>query len=164
MDRLPKYTAEDFAAARFATLNGGDGLAMRYLGDESARPWIIGYTPGTLPGRADRRSDADMARFGWEPVRESPRAVTAEELKMFETVWHQRRDLPSGLRAAFGFKALGYEVPEPSNRDRLTLALGPVVERLRATSSNSPWASPASAAGLADVLDRFGFTPPEEEQ
>ena len=108
---MTKYTAEDFANAKFAEHESGR-LAARFNIDPEF-PWTFntGY-------RTDEYKDAGMARWGWVPVPTKPQ-ITESQYKL---ALDEERDPQYVHGFTDAMHLLGGEVipdPEPTNTDRL---------------------------------------------
>ena len=138
---MTKYTAADFANARFAEHPDGR-LATRDSGSLS-NPWRA-----TGDGFA---SDASMSTFGWVPVPTKP-TITESEFKValkdsFGNIYYY---------AAKKFaEQLGIEVtpdPEPTDEELLAGIIRGIDD----------WQSITSPELLAKYLNTAGVTPPKE--
>ena len=135
---MTKYTAADFANAKFAE--------HKETSDYAARIDPLGPFP--WESTSDTCDDEDMARTGWVPVPTKP-TITESQYKL---ALDEERD----PQYVYGFTAamhlLGGEVipdPEPTNKERLAQLIGGGHE------SNKHYAD-----GLAEYLDDMGVTAP----
>ena len=130
-----KYTAADFANARFA--EHPDGRIAARLETEEARPW---------ESVRDFHTDEGIAADGWVPVPTKP-TITESRLRELTEI-----DRTHGLSVRGVLQAYGVEVipdPEPTNKERLAQLIGGGHE------SNKHYAD-----GLAEYLDDMGVTAP----
>ena len=137
-----KYTAADFANARFAEHPDGR-LATRDSGSLS-NPWR-----STGDGFA---SDASMSTFGWVPVPTKP-TLTESEFEDIKTGWGK-----IASRAWLqGFARAGGEIiPDPEPTDEELLA--GIIRNI------DDWQSITSPELLAKYLNTAGVTPPKEDK
>ena len=134
---MTKYTAADFANARFAEHENGQ-LATRDTGDPDY-PW------GTT---SDALHDRDMARHGWVPVPTKP-TITRSEMR------EKCGGRPLGYAKGFitGFEKAGGEIiPDPEPTDEELLA--GIIRNI------DDWQSITSPELLAKYLNTAGVTPP----
>ena len=135
-----KYTAADFANARFAEHPDG-GLATRSGGDYYT--WEVGGTSFS--------TDELMARYGWVPVPTKP-TLTESEFEDIKTGWGK-----IASRAWLqGFARAGGEIiPDPEPTDEELLA--GIIRNI------DDWQSITSPELLAKYLNTAGVTPPKED-
>ena len=133
-----KYTADDFANAKFAEHPGTGEMATRDTGDPD-------YQWGTT---SDALHDRDMARYGWVPVPTKPTMTDSEY-----------RDNTDGQDGIFklgyyrGFRAAGgVFIPNPEPTDEELLA--GIIRGI------DDWQSITSPELLAKYLNTAGVTPP----
>ena len=133
---MTKYTAADFANAKFA--EHPDGRIAARLETEEARPW---------ESVRDFHADEGMAGDGWVPVPTKP--------TLTESQYRLALDEDRDPQYVYGFTAamhlLGGEVipdPEPTNKDRIEEILKEV------------WTPAQSARTFAEYLDEQGVTAP----
>ena len=141
---MTKYTAEDFANAKFAEHESGR-LAARFNIDPEF-PWTFntGY-------RTDEYKDAGMARWGWVPVPTKPTLTESEVKKMVGN--YEVDDFAAGF--AGGFRYAGGEIipdPEPTDEELLAGIIRGIDD----------WQSITSPELLAKYLNTAGVTPPKE--
>ena len=139
---MTKYTAEDFANAKFAEHESGR-LAARFNIDPEF-PWTFntGY-------RTDEYKDAGMARWGWVPVPTKPTLTESEVKKMVGD--YEVDDFAAGF--AGGFRYAGGEIipdPEPTDEELLAGIIRGIDD----------WQSITSPELLAKYLNTAGVTPP----
>ena len=138
---MTKYTANDFANARFA--EHPDGRNAHRINHPDGWSWAI----EDLNGNRDRVNENYMMRLGWVPVPTKPTITESE------TATEERRygtDYWLGFRR--GFERAGGEVipdPEPTNTERLT----------EMYKDWSCLANPESET-FPEYLDRHGVTAP----
>ena len=138
---MTKYTAADFANARFAEHPDGR-IAVRF-NIYPDFPWTFNKGAGT-----DEYRDVGMARFGWVPVPTKPQ-ITESQYKL---ALDEDRDPQYVHGFTDAMHLLGGEVipdPEPTNKERLAQLIGGGHE------SNKHYAD-----GLAEYLDDMGVTAP----
>ena len=134
---MTKYTAADFANAKFA--EHPDGRIAARLETEEARPW---------ESVRDFHADEGMAGDGWVPVPTKP-TLTESQYKL---ALDEDRDPQYVHGFTDAMHLLGAEVipdPEPTNKERLAQLIGGGHE------SNKHYAD-----GLAEYLDDMGVTAP----
>ena len=106
---MTKYTADDFANAKFAEHERGE-FAARICGDDRDTPWA---------SSADEYfTDEEMVLDEWVPVPTKPVLTESEVKKMVGD--YAVDDFAAGF--AGGFRYAGGEVipdPEPTNTDKL---------------------------------------------
>ena len=105
---MTKYTAADFANAKFAEHEDGR-TAMKPSGHTR---WDVKL----LDGRRSVRGNCHMASFGWVPVPTKP-TITESRLRELTEI-----DRTRGLSVRGVLQAYGVEVipdPEPTNTERL---------------------------------------------
>ena len=139
---MTKYTAEDFANAKFAEHESGR-LAARFNIDPEF-PWTFntGY-------RTDEYKDAGMARWGWVPVPTKPTLTESEVKKMVGN--YEVDDFAAGF--AGGFRYAGGEIiPDPEPTDEELLA--GIIRNI------DDWQAITSPELLAKYLNTAGVTPP----
>ena len=136
---MTKYTAVDFANARFAEHpDGGAGSHRRHDG------WVLGSEA--------RHSDADMARAGWVPVPTKPTLTKSE----FDKAVESATIAPFVIAPNAFASALGIEViPDPEPTDEQLLA--GIIRNI------DDWQSITSPELLAKYLNTAGVTPPKED-
>ena len=106
---MTKYTAADFANAKFAEHENGR-TAMKSSG---CTRWDVKF----LEGHVSTRDDFHMASFGWVPVTTKP-TITESAFEDIKTGWGKIAS-QAWLR---GFTRAGGEIvpdPEPTNTERL---------------------------------------------
>ena len=131
-----KYTADDFANARFA--EHPDGRIAARLQTEEARPW---------ESVRDFHTDEGMAADGWVPVPTKP-TLTESQYKL---ALDEDRDPQYVHGFTDAMHLFGGEVipdPEPTNTDRIEEILKEV------------WTPAQSARTFAEYLDEQGVTAP----
>ena len=136
---MTKYTAADFANAKFAEHEDGR-LAVRSDPSDHGAQWV--------DGECDWHSDEVMADDGWVPVPTKP-TITESTLEEFYIAAHEIDGRVSIEEAA---RSLGYEIvpdPEPTNKARLAQLIGGGIK-----------ANKQYADGLAEYLDDMGVTAP----
>src|SRR5699024_756343 len=104
-----RYTAADFANARFAE-HGNGNFAAR-LNYDANYPWSHSH---------DEFKDEDMARFGWVPVPTKP-TLTDSQLEEACGQWYESDDFLMGFMAGYE-KAGGEIIPDPEPTDEELLA------------------------------------------
>ena len=137
---MTKYTAADFANARFAEHPDGR-IAVRF-NIYPDFPWTFNKGAGT-----DEYRDVGMARFGWVPVPTKPQ-ITESQYKL---ALDEDRDPQYVHGFTDAMHLLGGEVipdPEPTNKDRIEEILKEV------------WTPAQSARTFAEYLDELGVTAP----
>jgi hypothetical protein len=143
---MTKYTADDFANARFAEHEDGR-RAVRT--STPVAPWIMEMRNG--PGHCAK--DSEMAAFGWVPVPSKP-TITDSQLEEACGVWYESDDFLMGFMAGYE-KAGGTTIddPEPTNTEKLADIL---VESFNGMEFDLE----DSFREIAAVLDRHGVTAP----
>ena len=139
---MTKYTAADFANARFAEHELGL-LAIRSDPDDIEKPWA--------DGGGNWHSDQAMARDGWVPVPTKP-TITRSEMR------EKCGGRPLGYAKGFitGFEKAGGEIiPDPEPTDEELLA--GIIRNI------DDWQSITSPELLAKYLNTAGVTAPKED-
>ena len=134
---MTKYTASDFANARFAEHPDGR-IAVRF-NIYPDFPWT--FNRGSV---TDEYRDVGMAHAGWVPVPTKP-TITRK-------TYDEAIEFLGGTRGGYGFdyalRLLGGEVipdPEPTNADKLTRLI------------NSAQLTGMDARNIAEYLDGYGI-------
>ena len=141
-----RYTADDFANARFAEHPNPETVDAQYAARMSTNPrypWLLDGVPGN--------TDSAMAKTGWVPVPTKPTITTSQFEELSEGLKNRTTILACALERA------GIAIvpdPEPTNTDRL--------ERLIRESglTISDNGIEGYAAELAASLDEDGVTAP----
>ena len=105
---MTKYTADDFANAKFAEHENGR-TAMKSSG---CTRWDVKF----LEGHVSTRDDFHMASFGWVPVPTKP-TITESRLRELTELDRTRRLSVRGVLQAYGVEVI--PDPEPTNTERL---------------------------------------------
>ena len=135
-----KYTAADFANARFAEHEDGRLAVRHYPGNY--RPW---------ESACDFYSDLDMCAKGWAPVPSKP-AITESRLRFLMEVGNVHyRDGFNDALIEFGITVV--PSPEPSNAEKLASLMYEADERDTSAISGG-WEQ------VAEYLDAHGVTAP----
>ena len=141
---MTKYTADDFANARFAEHPNPEYVDARFAARMSLStpyPWLLDGVVGN--------TDAAMARDGWVPVPTKPVLTESEVKKMVGN--YEVDDFAAGF--AGGFRYAGGEViPDPEPTDEELLA--GIIRNI------DDWQSITSPELLAKYLNTAGVTPP----
>ena len=140
---MTKYTADDFANAKFAEHENGR-TAMKSSG---CTRWDVKF----LEGHVSTRDDFHMASFGWVPVPTKPVLTESEVKKMVGN--YEVDDFAAGF--AGGFRYAGGEIipdPEPTDEELLAGIIRGIDD----------WQSITSPELLAKYLNTAGVTPPKE--
>ena len=145
---MTKYTADDFANAKFA--EHPDGLlATRSDPDDIHKPWA--------DGGGDWFSDQAMVDDGWVPVPTKPTITESQFARAVVGVWGDEGSGPTdsnGFARGFLFR-LGINVdPDPEPTDEELLA--GIIRNI------DDWQSITSPELLAKYLNTAGVTPPKE--
>ena len=135
-----RYTADDFANARFAEHPDGR-IAVRFETEE-ARPW---------ESVRDFHTDEGIAADGWVPVPTKPQITESQyKLALYEDCHPQ---YVYGLTAAMHLFG-GEVIPDPEPTDEELLA--GIIRNI------DDWQSITSPELLAKYLNTAGVTPPKE--
>lgn len=137
---MTKYTAEDFANARFAEHEEG-AFAARIEGD--AWPWA--------DSNLRSHTDAEMAHAGWVPVPTKPTITKSQRAKV-----HAAWGIPESGAWLRGFYYAGGRVipdPEPTNTEKLESLL----------STYTGFGLDSTFGKLAEYLNDNGVTAPKED-
>ena len=138
---MTKYTAADFANARFA--EHPDGRVAARFGYPSTRPWESSNSS---------HSDSTMAERGWVPVSTKPTITESRYRFMVEGMGF---DFKAGFNDALG--EFGVEVipdPEPTDEELLAGIIRGIDD----------WQSITSPELLAKYLNTAGVTAPKEDK
>ena len=111
---MTKYTAADFANARFA--EHPDGRTARRI--EAERGTVFAWSMEHKDGEEDYCADEHLAAHGWVPVPTKPE-MTESRVKKMVGDWAVN-EFAAGF--ALGFRQAGGQIipdPEPTNTDRL---------------------------------------------
>ena len=142
-----RYTAEDFANAKFAEHENGR-TAMKSSG---CTRWDVKF----LEGHVSTRDDFHMASFGWVPVPTKPTITESQFARAASGVWGDEGSGPTdsnGYARGFLFR-LGINVipdPEPTDEELLAGIIRGIDD----------WQSITSPELLAKYLNTAGVTPP----
>ena len=114
---MTKYTADDFANARFA--EHPDGRIAARLQTEEARPW---------ESVRDFHTDEGIAADGWVPVPTKPQITESAVSRIAFSVFNLRPNLATIMSwLNQELTDAGIEItPAPTNTDRLAKLLGEV--------------------------------------
>ena len=137
---MTKYTAADFANARFAEHPDGRRAART---STPVAPWIMEMRNGP----AHCAKDSEMALDGWVPVPTKPQ-ITESRLRELAEI-----DRTRGLSVRGVLQAYGVEVipdPEPTDEELLAGIIRGI----------DGWQSITSPELLAKYLNTAGVTPP----
>ena len=143
---MSKYTAADFANARFA--EHPDGRIAARLQTEEARPW---------ESVRDFHADEGMAGDGWVPVPTKPQITESQ----YRLALDEDRDPQYVYGFADAMHLFGGEVihdPEPTNTDRLEELI--ISARVNFEGVETVLKRPANARAWAEYLDEQGVTAP----
>ena len=147
---MTKYTAADFANARFAEHESGQAVAIRWTQDYAREPdgfWTYERPLNNkFSKEATHQEMADM--HGWVPVPPNP-TITESEFEDIKTGWGKIAS-QAWLR---GFTRAGGEVvpdPEPTNKEKW-------VTFLRKVNPDS-----IMIDDYAEAIVAAGVTPPED--
>ena len=141
---MTKYTAADFANAKFAEHEDGR-TAMKPSGHTR---WDVKL----LDGRRSVRGNCHMASFGWVPVPTKPQ-ITESQYKL---ALDEDRDPQYVYGFTDAMRRLGGEVipdPEPTNKDKLANILVEAFNSMEFDLEDS-------FREIAAVLDKNGVTAP----
>lgn len=142
-----KYTAADFANARFA--KHPDGRVACRLSTKQEQPWRAeAFTDMEIPFGVFYVTDRGLAQGGWVPVPTKP--TITESVAKAETA-----NMNAGDKAIFGLAlyVAGVEViPDPEPTDEELLA--GIIRNI------DDWQSITSPELLAKYLNTAGVTPP----
>ena len=143
---MTKYTATDFANAKFAEHPDGR-IAVRF-NIYPDFPWTFNKGAGT-----DEYRDVGMARFGWVPVPTKPQ-ITESQYKL---ALDEDRD-PQYVHGFTDAMHLfcGEVIPDPEPTDEELLA--GIIRGI------DDWQSITSPELLAKYLNTAGVTPPKEDK
>ena len=137
---MTKYTADDFANARFA--EHPDGRVAARFGYPSTRPWESSNSS---------HSDSTMAERGWVPVPTKPTITESQFRPIASRLFKRWPDLGVFMsNLQHELSSLGIEIvndPEPTNTDRLR-------ELHRA------WINECGDLTLSEYFDKHGVTAP----
>ena len=137
---MTKYTADDFANARFAEHPSGRIAARLYEGD--ALDWF--------DSNEYAHTDAALAHDGWVPVPTKP-TITSRRYQNLVTVGN--RNYQAGFNVAlteFGIEIV--DDPEPTDEELLAGIIRNIDD----------WQAITSPELLAKYLNTAGVTPPKE--
>ena len=141
---MTKYTAADFANARFAEHPDGR-VASRANPVSSVAPWLLISEGGYI----EWRDDDDMRAFGWVPVPTKPQ-ITESQYKL---ALDEDRDPQYVYGFTDAMHLFGGEViPDPEPTDEELLA--GIIRNI------DDWQSITSPELLAKYLNTAGVTPP----
>ena len=150
---MTKYTADDFANARFA--EHPDGRTARRI--ESERGTVFAWSMERAGGEEDYCADEHLAEHGWVPVPTKPQ-ITESQYKL-------ALDEGRHPQYVYGFTdamhLFGGEVipdPEPTNTDRLEELI--ISARVDFEGVETVLKRPANARAWAEYLDEQGVTAP----
>lgn len=135
-----RYTADDFANARFAEHKDGRLAVRNCL--HPVLPWECNDT---------YHNDGYMSANGWSPV-PAKSIVTESE---FYDAWNSRLSYRETLTEVFGITVI--PDPEPTNTERITDALIDGFEKGEFTLESS-------FRDIAAALTVRGITPPKEDK
>ena len=137
---MTKYTAQDFANAKFAEHENGR-TAMKSSG---CTRWDVKF----LEGHVSTRDDFHMASFGWVPVPTKP-TITESDYRSFTRYGnsHYQAGFNDAL-TEFGIAI----IPDPEPTDEELLA--GIIRNI------DDWQSITSPELLAKYLNTAGVTPP----
>ena len=144
---MSKYTAADFANAKFAEHEETDDYAAR-VDPLGPFPW---------ESTSDTYDDEDMARTGWVPVPTKPTITESQFTRAAAGVWGDEGSGPTdsnGYARGFLFR-LGINVipdPEPTDEELLAGIIRGIDD----------WQSITSPELLAKYLNTAGVTAPKE--
>ena len=145
-----RYTADDFANAKFAEHPGGR-RAVRT--STPVTPWIMEMRNG--PGHCAR--DSEMAREGWVPVPTKP-TITESQYKL---ALDEDRDPQYVYGFADAMRLFGGEVipdPEPTNTDKLEELIISAPGNFEGVETVLK--RPANVRAWAEYLNEHGVTAP----
>ena len=134
---MTKYTAADFANAKFAEHPNGR-VAARF-GYPSTRPWESSNSS---------HSDSTMAARGWVPVPTKPTITRKSYDEAVEFLGGER----DKYAFDYAFRVLGIEIPAPEPTN--TELLAGIIRNI------DDWQSITSPELLAKYLNTAGVTPP----
>ena len=136
-----KYTAQDFANAKFAEHPDGN-LAVRSDPDDYKAEWV--------DGRCDWHSDEAMAIDGWVPVPTKPQITESQMVKVYGAAIEEMAVFQYAL------ESVGIAIiPDPEPTDEELLA--GIIRNI------DDWQSITSPELLAKYLNTAGVTPPKED-
>ena len=141
---MTKYTADDFANAKFAEHPDGR-IAVRF-NIYPDFPWTFNKGAAT-----DEYRDVGMARFGWVPVPTKPQITESQ----YRLALDEERDPQYVYGFADAMRLFGGEVipdPEPSDEELLAGIIRNIDD----------WQAITSPELLAKYLNTAGVTPPKE--
>ena len=141
---MTKYTADDFANAKFAEHENGR-TAMKSSG---CTRWDVKF----LEGHVSTRDDFHMASFGWVPVPTKP-TITESEYRL---ALDETRDPQYVYGFTDAMDKMGAEVipdPEPTDEELLAGIIRGIDD----------WQSITSPELLAKYLNTAGVTPPNSK-
>ena len=134
---MTKYTADDFANAKFAEHEDGR-TAMWVTGD---------YGDGEWQSADDAFDDEEMADGGWVPVQTKPQITESQMVKVYGAAVEEMAVFQYAL------ESVGIEViPDPEPTDEELLA--GIIRNI------DDWQSITSPELLAKYLNTAGVTPP----
>ena len=150
---MTKYTAADFANAKFA--EHPDGRTARRI--EAERGTVFAWSMEHKDGEEDYCADEHLAAHGWGPVHTKPTITESQFTRAAAGVWGDEGSGPMGTNGyARGFLfRLGINVdpdPEPSDEELLAGIIRNIDD----------WQSITSPELLAKYLNTAGVTPPNE--
>ena len=140
---MTKYTAEDFANAKFA--EHPDGRTARRI--ESERGTVFAWSVERAGGEEDYCGDEYLAAHGWVPVPTKPQITESQFSELSEDIKNRTTILACALERV-GIKII--PDPEPTNTERL--------QRLYDNWSQSKYNPP-----FGEWADSIGVTAPKED-
>ena len=136
---MTKYTADDFANAKFAEHENGR-TAMKSSG---CTRWDVKF----LEGHVSTRDDFHMASFGWVPVPTKPQITESQMVKVYGAAIEEMAVFQYAL------ESVGIEIiPDPEPTDEELLA--GIIRNI------DDWQAITSPELLAKYLNTAGVTPP----
>ena len=150
---MTKYTAADFANAKFAEHE--DGRTARRI--EAERGTVFAWSMEHKDGEEDYCADEHLAAHGWVPVPTKP-TITESQYRL---ALDEDRDPQYVYGFADAMRLFGGEVipdPEPTNTDRLEELI--ISARVNFEGVETVLKRPANARAWAEYLDEQGVTAP----
>ena len=145
---MTKYTAADFANAKFAEHPNPDAVDARYaarMNTDPTYPWLLDGVPGN--------TDEAMSRTGWVPVPTKPTITESQFARAVAGVWGDEGSGPTdsnGFARGFLFRLGINVIPDPEPTDEELLA--GIIRNI------DDWQSITSPELLAKYLNTAGVT------
>ena len=137
---MTKYTAEDFANAKFAEHQNPECVDARFaarMNADPTYPWLLDGVPGN--------TDEAMSRTGWVPVPTKP-TITESELEEACGTRYESDDFFMGFIR--GFEKAGGTVLEETTRERVARLVNEIISNHEPASIGEKVADRLISLGL----------------